>query len=350
MPTLPLYARELGLASAVIGVVIGAFAVASMALRAWAGWAADRYGRRPFMLLGAAIFTTAPVAYAVAGGAVSLFFVRLAHGAGMGLGPTAATAMVADVAPPARRAEILGLFGMAGSLALALGPAAGVVLARSLGFGGLFAAAAAIGAVGLVCTALVPETLTVRETKRFQLADTVSSAALFPSTLMLGINLTYGALITFLPLHADARGVNPGVFFVVYALTLTVVRQPAGRLSDRRGRAPVAAVGLLVVAAALVVLAFGDGLTSIVVGGIVYGAGQGIAHPVLIAWAVDGAAASGRGRAMGTIYTALELGIALGGMIAGVIIARVGFTTTFLAAAGIAVAAAALAAVRARAA
>jgi MFS family permease len=348
MPTLPLYAHELGLGSGTIGVVIAAFAVASMALRGWAGWAADRYGRRPLMVVGGVIFMAAPVAYAAAAGAVSLFFVRLAHGAGMGLHPTAATAMVADAAPPSRRAEILGLFGMAASLALALGPAAGVVLARAFGFRALFAVAAAIAAGGLACIALIPETLAVREMKRFRLADTISRAAFFPSTLMLGIMLTYGALITFLPLHADARGVNPGAFFVAYALTLTAVRSPAGRLSDRRGRAPVAAVGLAVVAAALVVLAFADGVAGIVIGGIVYGAGQGIAHPALVAWAVDGVGSGARGRAIGTLYTALELGIAIGGMAAGITVARVGYPTTFLAAGGIALGAAALAATRVR--
>jgi MFS family permease len=70
-----------------------------MGLRGWAGWAADRYGRRPLLLVGGAIFMTAPGAYAAAAGAASLFLVRLAHGAGMGLLPTAATAMV----PTSRR-------------------------------------------------------------------------------------------------------------------------------------------------------------------------------------------------------------------------------------------------------
>lgn len=68
VPTLPLYAQAIGLDSGAIGVVTAAFAVASMALRGWAGWAADRYGRRPLILVGGAIFMVAPLAYAVAAG------------------------------------------------------------------------------------------------------------------------------------------------------------------------------------------------------------------------------------------------------------------------------------------
>jgi len=52
--------------------------------------------------------------------------------------------------------------------------------------------------------------------------------------------------------------VNPGLFFLVFAVTIAVVRGPAGRLSDRFGRAPLAASGLVLAAAALVALAFSE--------------------------------------------------------------------------------------------
>jgi MFS family permease len=343
---LPLYAQRLGLTVPEIGVVMAAFAISSMLLRPWAGWAADRHGRRPLMLAGGAVFVLAPLGYVTSVGAVSMAAVRLFHGAGMGLYPTAATAMAADVAPAARRAEILGVFGMAGSLALALGPASGVALARGYGFVVLFAVATAVAALGLGLTAAARETLPAPGTVPFHLSRTISRAALFPSTLVLGLMLTYGALVTFLPLHADAHGVNPGVFFLVYALTLTGVRRPAGRLSDRRGRATVGTAGLLIVAIALVIVALSDGLAGLVTAGLVYGIGHGTAQPALVAWCVDGVAPGERGRAMGTFYTALELGIAIGAVASGFAVARAGFVATFLVAAAVALAAAVLASSR----
>ena len=346
VPVLPLYARDLGLSGGEIGVVMGSFALSSMLLRAWSGWAADRHGRRPLMLLGGAVFMLAPLGYGVSGGVLSMGIARLFHGAGMGLYPTAATAMAADLAPPARRAEILGLFGMSGSLAMALGPAAGIALARALGFGWLFVIATGIGILAIALTTSVPETLGARGTTRFTLTATLSRPALFPSLLVLGLMLTYGALITFLPLHADARGLNPGLFFLVYALALTASRQPAGRISDRCGRAPVAAAGLVIAAAALVIVALTDGVVGLLAAGLVYGIGQGTTNPALVAWCVDGAGPTERGRAMGTFYTALELGIAIGAMTAGLAVARAGFPATFLVAAVVALASAGLAASR----
>jgi MFS family permease len=348
LPTFPLYAQHLGLTSGAIGVVTAAFAIASMALRGWAGWASDRYGRRPLMLVGAALFMTAPAAYGAAASAMSLFAVRLVHGAGMGLFPTAATAMVADAAPPGRRAEVLGTFGMASGLALALGPGAGVLIAQALGFPAVFAAAVALGAIGFGCIALVPETLTAPAARAFRLADTASRAALFPSMLMLGMTVTYGALVSFLPLHAADRGLNPGVFFVLYALALTATRRPAGRLTDRHGRAPVVVGGLVVLAASLVLLAFAAGAMGLALGGVGYGIGHGTAHTALLAWAADVAAPGQRGRAMGTIYTALELAIAVGSILAGLSVSAFGFSATFVAAAGVALTTALVAMTRVR--
>jgi predicted MFS family arabinose efflux permease len=137
--------------------------------------------------------------------------------------------------------------------------------------------------------------------------------------------------------------VNPGLFFLVFAITITLARGPAGRLSDRIGRAPIAAAGLLLAGTALVVLALGESALSLAIAGAVYGAAYGTAQPALMAWCVDGVAEGDRGRAMGTFYSALEIGIAMGAISSGLAVARWGVTTTFLATAGVALAGALLA-------
>jgi MFS family permease len=342
LPTLPIYLQRLGTSDGAIGMIMGCFAITSMILRPWTGWGADRWGRRPFMLAGAAVFALAPLGYAVSGGVTAQVTVRLLHGAGMALFPTAATALVADVAPPARRGEFMGVFGAAGGVGMALGPLSGGELLTRLGFGGLFAGAAVTALVALGLLFATPETLAARSAAPFTLASSLSGPALGPSLIIGCLMLTYGALVTFLPLHAERLAVNPGVFFLVYALVLTVTRGPAGRLSDRFGRAPIAATGLVLAAVALGVLALSEGGLTLAVVGALYGLASGIAQPALIAWCVDVVAPADRGRAMGTFFTALELGIAIGAMSSGLAVARWGFAATFLAAAGVALAGALL--------
>jgi MFS family permease len=346
LSVLPLYARALGVADGAIGVVMGAFALSAMVLRPWAGWAADRYGRRPLMLAGSLLFVLASPAYALAAGAAGLTAVRLLHGAGMGLFPTAASAVVTDLAPPHRRGHMLGLYGATASVAMAVGPVTGVALVQHWGFAPLFALSGVIAAGGVAWTLSQPETLRDRRAFAFDPRSVLERSALFPGLVVLCLMLTYGAQVSFLPLHADAQGVNPGVFFLVFALVVAVVRGVAGRLSDRVGRSHVAAAGLVVTAAALAVQALTSGATALALAGALYGIGFGTAQPAIMAWSVDAVDPGRRGRAMGTFYTALELGIAIGAMSAGLAVGLAGFTTTFLGAAAAALAGATLAVAR----
>ena len=343
LATLPIFARRLGASDATVGFIMAAFGVTSLLLRPLAGWGADRFGRRPLMLAGAAIFAVTSVAYGWVAGAVGLVLVRLAHGCGMGLYPTAASAMVADLTPPGRRGEVLGFYGAAGSVALAIGPLAGIALAERAGFTALFWTAGAVAAVALAVGLTVGETLARPRADAFTFAGSMSRAALLPGLLALCLTFGYGAQVAFLPLHASAVGANPGVFYLVFAVTITLVRGPAGRRSDRVGRAPVAAAGLLLAAVGMTLLALSDSGLSLAVAGGVYGVAYGVAQPALIAWSVDAVAEGERGRAMGTYHTAFELGIVIGAASAGLAAARWGLPTTFATTAAIATAGATLA-------
>jgi len=348
LATLPLYARALGIPDRAIGGVLGSFAFAAMLVRPWAGWAADRRGRRPLMLAGAVVFCAAPLGYGATAGIAGLLAVRLLHGCGMGLYPTAASAVVVDLAPPERRGALMGRFLAAPNIAMAFAPLAGIALVERSGFLPLFALAAAIASLAVLLTLRLPETAQRRAPLAFTPRALVSRPALVPSTILMLLMLGYGAQMTFLPLYAQSQGVNAGLFFLVFALVITVVRDAAGRLADRVGRVPVAVFGLLLSAAALVVLALGRGAVGLMTAGTLYGVGFSAATTALMAWCVDAVDAASRGRALGTYYTALEIGIGLGALGAGFGVEALGFAPTFLVAAGAALAGAALALFRGR--
>ena len=110
LSALPIFARRLGASDVAIGVIMASFAITSLLLRPPTGWAADRYGRRPLMVAGALFFAVASVAYGWSGGALGLVLVRLLHGAGMGLYPTAATGgrpMRSDTRPTDPRVSVV---------------------------------------------------------------------------------------------------------------------------------------------------------------------------------------------------------------------------------------------------
>jgi MFS family permease len=342
LPTLPTYARALGISEARIGLLSGAFPLSAMLVRPLAGWAADRHGRKRLMLLGALVFAASAVLYAASHSLAGLVAVRALHGIGMGLYPTAASAMAADLAPPARRGYVLGLMGIAGSLALAVGPLAGVWIVDAWGYPWVFGASALLALMALGLGGRQHESLRAPVKAALRWDTALSPATLYPCTIVLCLMATYGLLATYLPLRGTSGG-QTGIFFTAMAGLVILSRWVAGGLSDRIGRAPVAAMGALCIAGGQGAVALGDQASILALAGGLYGLGFGLTQPSLLAWCVDLVGPAERGRAMGTFYTALELGIAIGAIGAGPLVAGIGYARLFLAGAGLGLAASGLA-------
>ena len=351
LPVMPLYVADLGGTSNQIGLIIALFAFVAMFMRPPAGWLIDTKGSRSVLLAGMAIFLLASLGYLLTPSVRSILALRLFHGLGMGLFPTAATVVIAELAPPARRGEAMGWFGIANSIAFILGPAGGLAVVARMGYAALFLLAAGVAALGLVCIWLLP--LPARKplplARLPRLGDVFSRAALLPSAILLLLYLPYGSLISFIPIVATQRGLtNPGLFFTVYAAAMLLVRSKAGEISDRRGRAAVILPGMAIAAVSLVVLGLASGPAGILAGGAIFGIAFGMAQPTLMALVVDRVSPAERGKAMGTFYAAWELGIAAGAAGSGWLLNSIDFGTLFLVAAAPPIAGAFLA-LRARA-
>jgi MFS family permease len=132
--------------------------------------------------------------------------------------------------------------------------------------------------------------------------------------------LSYGAILTLVPDWGDYIGIhNKGLFFMVFTIASLVVRFVAGKVSDRRGRETVIRGGLIMLVCALVVIASWQSSWGLLAGGVIYGIATGILSPGINAWTVDMSDPEKRGKAMATMYIALEVGIGLGALVAGAI-------------------------------
>ncbi len=114
------------------------------------------------------------------------------------------------------------------------------------------------------------------------------------------------------------------------------VRSPAGRLSDRLGRRAVIAPALALSGASLALLGMAFSRGTFLGAAALYGMGFGAGQPALLAMAGDRVPPAERGRAMGTLYTAWELGILSGSILLGLCATRLGYEATWWIAAAIA--------------
>jgi MFS family permease len=314
--TLPFYIQKLGGSESEIGYIIGVFTISAVFLRPFIGREVDKRGRKKLLVAGMVVFLLSMMLYNYTTDVTSLLLLRIFHGIGWGAATTAASTLIADIAPSSRRGEAMGIFGMASNVAMAIGPVLSIILLKAYDFQVLFIVCSAIALLSLLLVLPISEEIVIRpKTPLF------SKEALFPSALMFTISLTYGSIVSFLPLFQEKQGIaNAGIFFSVFAITLILVRTLAGKLSDIKGRKFVIVPGMILITLGLFFVATANSLTAFLVAALLYGLGFGLFHPTMMALLVDRVSPQGRGAAMGTFTAAFDLGIGVGSIIMGIVL------------------------------
>ncbi len=340
IPVLPPYAAARGASKSEVGIVVGLASIAAVTTRFLSARALDRRGRRPFALGGLALFAAATACLPFAASLPALLALRAVQGVGWGLATTAISSLVADLAPAARRGEAIGIWGLAPTVAMALGPAAGGGLAHVGGAGAAFLGTALLflAALGLMIPVAEPRRAPAPPQK-----GVFPRGALLPCAVLFLSSLSYGAIVAFVPVELGSGAGRTGAWFGVYALSILLVRPFAGRLSDRHGRRAVVVPGLLVGAAGVALTGFARGPASLAAAAVLYGVGiAGLSFPALTAWTVD-RSGEARGAAMAAFFGSYDLAIALGAVALGPVYEHLGFAAVNLAGAAGIVAAAVLA-------
>ena len=152
---LPLFIQDHGGSKSDIGIVMGAFALSSVLCRPWISNLIDRIGRKRSYTIGCTIMGGIPLTYLFFQGDLSHFYfplllVRIIHGVGLAFCFTSAFTYIADIVPEERLNEGIGMFGITGLSALAIGPFVAENIIRDFGFSTFFFAAAGLGAFGLL--------------------------------------------------------------------------------------------------------------------------------------------------------------------------------------------------------
>lgn len=322
IPELPDYLSSLGGAE-YKGLIIALFTLTAGIARPFSGKLTDTLGRVPVMAIGSLVCVICGVLYPLLSSVSGFLLLRLIHGFSTGFKPTATAAYIADIIPKKRWGEALGLHGLAFSLGMAIGPAIGSFITLQLSINWLFYTSAAMALISVVILYNMKETLDDVKPWSFSLLrisrhDIMDIRVLPAALVTLLYYLTYGAILTLIPDWTGHIGVaNKGLFFVAYTIASVAVRFIAGKISDTHGRLPVVKAGLIILLIAMLVLGLGGNLYWLLVGAVLYGIATGIVSPALNAWTIDLSHPNYRGKALATMYIALEAGIGLGALFSG---------------------------------
>jgi MFS family permease len=342
-PVLPAFAAHLGALPELIGVIVAASTITGVLFKLPSGALSDVLGRKRMMVLGALFFAAPPFLYPFIHDAWSLLALRFVHGFATAIFSPVASAYVAGLAAGGRGAR-LGWFSSVNDAGATAGPLiGGFLLYFTASYTVTYLAVGVLGVLTLIVVLLLPEPdapppqakgLGARSAElRKGLGEVLRTPPIF---LAAGIEavmyLGYGAFLGFLPIYAKTAGLNDAQIAIVLGaqLILAMAAKPvAGRLSDRVGRLPVIATGLLLCAAALPLIFRAESWTAFLLVAPVLGLGVGAVTPVTNALIADIASSRNLGAAMGVFGTVWDIGEAAGPIIAGFLIGRMGYASTF---------------------
>jgi MFS family permease len=317
IPELPAYLTSLGGAE-YKGYIIGLFTLMAGLSRPFSGKLTDTIGRVPVMVFGSVVCVVCSLLYPLISSVGAFLLLRFFHGFSTGFKPTGTSAYVADMVPFNRRAEAMGMVGLFSTIGLSLGPSIGGSIANAWGITVMFQVSAVFALLSVVILIGMKETLHNRQSFRPALLK-VSRQEIFeplvlaPALITFLTYFSYGALLTIIPDFSAHLGLqNKGLFFTFFTASSIGIRLLAGKASDKYGRVPLLKISATLMAVSMLMIAWAGSPAALLAGALVYGVALGINSPAVTAWTIDLGLPEHRGRALGSMYIALEAGIGLG--------------------------------------
>jgi MFS family permease len=332
-PVLPVHARSLGATGPQIALTFSAFAITQILISPFAGRLGDRYGRKPFILIGLSTYLIAAIGWLFTTDIWVAISLRALSGVGSALVFSLSSAYIGDLTPSGSEGRYMGVYGLFDFLGFGIGPLISGVVRDRYGFDAVFIVMAGLMVVSMVVIAiLLPGVLRSRD-RPISEGDSglASPRARDPApwgvilrhplvqglfAVGLGYSIAFGAGFSFLAvyLEAEIQATATMVGFVLAGQEFTAgLLQPLfGRLADIASRRLMILGGIVMVAAGYATFAFTNEYAILVVA-FPLGAGVGSAIQGVASRSVT--VEVGRGLGMATVMSLNSMSFGVGVMV-----------------------------------
>jgi MFS family permease len=326
----PLYLAANGSGGIGAGLSTGAMMLSAVGLELLVPRMLGRWGYQIVLGLGLILLGAPSLVLLATASLPVVLAVCIVRGAGLAILVVGAVALVADVAPAARRGEALGVYGLAVGLPAVIGLPLGVYLTNLIGFGALFIVAAVASLIGLFTLGAMPKTPSAEEQHLNVLGGVRRSGLLMPTLVFAAVTVAAGISVTFLPLAVAADKHS----LVATALLLQAAAAPgarwlAGRYGDRIGPARLLPAALILAALGAGSLVLIDTPAAIVVGSTLFGIGFGASQNLTLTLMYNRVSSSRYGQVSALWNLAYDAGWGIGAIAFGAVVAGTGYPLAF---------------------
>ncbi|HIW51272.1 MAG TPA: MFS transporter [Candidatus Blautia intestinavium] len=322
-PLITGFTESLGAGGALMGIVGGLMNICSLFCRPFVGNLADKISKYKVSFIGAALMTVASIGYIAAFDPVVVVLSRIVNGVGYACCSVCMSTWMSNLLPEDKIGSGMGIYGTMNALGMAVAPAIGVSLYQKLGYRPAFVAAALFSAAIAVIIQFVqnkgePSAASAGVHKKLELID----VKVIPiAVIIMLFSIPYCATQSFLVTYIDARNlpVTVSLFFPLYAAILLLLRLTMRNLFDKKPFSFFIVLSSVSAFLSISVLAVMRHNFSMFFAAVFMAGGYGIMCSVCQSTAILLAGKEKRGLANSTYYIGLDLGMALGPIIGGLL-------------------------------
>ena len=321
------YAKSLGASSAFAGVIVGIMSIASMFLRPIAGNLTDKLSKYCLSLIGGILIMVGVIGYVIAPASNWLLIFRLINGVGFVLCTVCMSTWLAFLVPRAHVGQAMGFYGLMNALAMAVAPALAINVYQKTGYRLALIASAIAAFMMVIIIQFVgnranPKKGTAKKksgsSHQFKIIQkNVLPIALLTTLFAFPYFSTQADLVT----YAQERhlNVNVGSFFLIYAVVLLVIRIFLKNFFDtvKFGIWFWVSIGATLIY--LLLLSTMKNNLMMALSAAFMAIGYGVIYSILQSTALLLAPISEQGLASSTFYLGLDIGMAFGPIIMGLI-------------------------------
>lgn len=317
------YAKELGASSAFAGIIVGIMSLAAMFLRPVAGNLTDKFSKYRLSFIGGVLIFIGVMGYVLTPSSGWLLLFRLINGTGYVLCTVCMTTWLAFLVPRQHVGEAMGFYGLMNALAMALAPAVSINIYQKIGYRTSLLASAVsallmIVAIQFVGDHALPKKRVRTQKKSFKIIQfNVLPVAILTTLFAIPYFVTQADIVAYV--EQKHLTVAVGSYFLIYAIVLLIIRVGLKRYFDTVRFGVWLWLSLVSTAAYIILLAVMNNDWQMALAAALMASGYGIIYSVLQSTALLLAPIEEQGLASATFYLGLDIAMAFGPMISGVI-------------------------------
>jgi predicted MFS family arabinose efflux permease len=326
--------KNMGATAKTMSLVVSVYCFGIVALRPFSGMISDRFGKKRVTVVTFFLFSLCSIAYLGVNSIIPLLAIRLVHGISHSLSTTSHAAMAIDMLPLARQGEGIGYYGLAMSLAMVIAPALGIYVLDHYSFETLLIVGVVFSLTGWLLTLFVQsgEKQPTKVKSEMTLSSFIEPKAIPISVSAFLLSVCYSSIISFIALYTKVLNLHGAAmyFYIAFALSIVLTRPYIGRLIDQKGPGYLVYPSLVLFAMGILLLAFSNQLTSLLVAAIILGSSYGAVFPSFQTMAVQAGPSQRTGISIATFFLFYDLGFGIGALLIGIIVAQSGYSVMYI--------------------